>query len=508
MSNLTFSAAARAFCRDESGVGTVWAIAWLVLMFGIGGLAVDITSAFRAQTALQSTADAAALAGTIELPKKPGDTKQASIDSAVNMAYKNMNLQEHGTVLMPWEVAVGDWDHANKTLTDWHGKYPTAVMVTTRRDRVNKNAVPVTFLRILSLVAPSFNSWNVYAQATAERFIPDCLTHSGMVARGVVDYQSNNNYQGELCIHSQDHVEVQHHNQYGNLVTVSMPDRNDLDGPGGFDLAGSDFSTNTYSDGTTLRERAVSLRLDPKMVDHVYNIIATLKNPALDDLVDDRTDIIPYYLTHDALGNEITPVVETVTKAQWNAHQGWDYGLGSWANIANGPRKIFHVTGCEGHKGGDKITIGSTGAQKATAATPKVLANMGIVTECIIDHTAFVYYANVVLASGWENGFLTNDNIKFSGDDILGLPDNCADGGGMFIASTQTVSSPAKLEMHGVQIVAMGDIQMAAKAQGLNGIHFQAGGMINVTSNEALGAFGCDGGIIPLITADYFRLVY
>ena len=58
----------QSFLDDESGVGTAWALMCFILLMGIGGLAVDITSGFRMQTLLQATADSAALAGVIDLP--------------------------------------------------------------------------------------------------------------------------------------------------------------------------------------------------------------------------------------------------------------------------------------------------------------------------------------------------------------------------------------------------------------------------------------------------------
>jgi Flp pilus assembly protein TadG len=53
----------RSFLRDESGSYTIWSLIWFSLYVAIGGLAVDMTDAYRNQTLLQSTADASALAG-------------------------------------------------------------------------------------------------------------------------------------------------------------------------------------------------------------------------------------------------------------------------------------------------------------------------------------------------------------------------------------------------------------------------------------------------------------
>ncbi len=53
----------REFLRDEEGASTILGIFWFILCVGLGGLAVDITDAFRVQTMMQATADASAHEG-------------------------------------------------------------------------------------------------------------------------------------------------------------------------------------------------------------------------------------------------------------------------------------------------------------------------------------------------------------------------------------------------------------------------------------------------------------
>ena len=184
---------------------------------------------------------------------------------------------------------------------------------------------------------------------------------------------------------------------------------------------------------------------------------------------------------------------------------GWQYAVSSVFDP--GPRKIYYVTGCDPNKvtGNDKIYIGDN---KATASTPLILSQMAIVTDCAIDTSADVIFSDVALLSGFVHNDITQVGIKLTGDDILGRPDGCAPGGGMFIVTAASIASSAKIIMNGAQVVAVGNIDLAAKGDGLNGISFQAGGHISVTSNEAAGAFGCQGHQVPLITADYYRLVY
>ena len=60
----------RRFLSDESGGYTIWSLIWFSLYVAMGGLAVDMTDAYRNQTLLQSTADASALAGVMSPPDK------------------------------------------------------------------------------------------------------------------------------------------------------------------------------------------------------------------------------------------------------------------------------------------------------------------------------------------------------------------------------------------------------------------------------------------------------
>ena len=51
----------RTFIGDENGGYTVWSLTWFMLYVALGGIAVDMSDAFRNQNILQSTADASAL---------------------------------------------------------------------------------------------------------------------------------------------------------------------------------------------------------------------------------------------------------------------------------------------------------------------------------------------------------------------------------------------------------------------------------------------------------------
>ena len=87
----------------------------------------------------------------------------------------------------------------------------------------------------------------------------------------------------------------------------------------------------------------------------------------------------------------------------------------------------------------------------------------------------------------------------------LGVPDNCANGGGVQMFSNATIHTAASTRMDGVQIVAAGEVELGARDMGINGISVQTGGNITLTSNNMFGL--CSGGAPNLFTVDYYRLV-
>ena len=272
----------REFLNDEQGGGTIMGLLWFILLVGITGMAVDVTDGFRSKTMLQATADASALAAAIDLPDEV-----TVVATAVAYSDTNMATDYYGTVLLDADVDIGSWDASTHIFTVGT-TLPDAVRVRTRRSIENNNPAPVNFLRIIGLM-----NWNVTTYAIAQRFIPACLLNDGLVARGVIDISGNNTFQG-ICLHSQDHVEVQNHNIWVQPgVSISMPDTDD------FEVAQVKFNPGALE---ALREDI----LDPRMVNDLPNVIATLQDPAL-DAVDPLTNIIPDFVigtTNIVTGNE------------------------------------------------------------------------------------------------------------------------------------------------------------------------------------------------------------
>jgi Flp pilus assembly protein TadG len=438
---------ARSFLTDETGGGTVMGLLWFMLLVGITGLAVDTTDGFRNRTMLQATGDASALAAAIDLPDRA-----AVVASAVAYSADNMGADINGSVLVPEDVTIGLWDSATRSL-DTGSAFPDAVMVTVNRSAENANAVPVNFLRIIGL-----KTWNVTAQAVAQRFIPNCL-RDGLIAREMVDISSNNGFVRNICVHGEQGVNIQSNNFFESGVNVSMPSLDMLEIP-------ASGMTSNPGLPDALREN----HLDPRMVNHIDEIIAKLRDPSLDT---ELVEVIPSYIDKDL------PVILEDNKIDFTA-------------LSSG--RIYEID-CKGNP---------------TVSVPSgiTLSNVAIVIECSLIVTPDSTLTNVVLASyrlGTGRNPLDLVNISIAANVQLGAPDNCRPGGGVQIFSPASVKIASSATLDGVQIVAAGDVELGARDMGVNGISVQAGGDITLTSNNMFGL--CSGGAPDLFTVPYYRLV-
>lgn len=427
--------------RDEQGAGTLWGLFGFMVMVGITGLSVDITDAFRNRTMLQATADAAALAAVIDLPRR-----DRALDAAIEYAERNMPPESYGAVLAAEDVVIGRWDWERREfIPDPDTEFPDAVHVRVRMSFGRGNAVLANFLRIIG-----FKGWELEAHAVAQRFTPQCST-DGLVARGYVNLSSNNGFYNEFCVHGQKGVNLQNGNFFELGTSVSMPDLSMLAIP-------TDGLTSNPGLADALREGS----LDPRMVDHVPDI--------MDMLLDPRSPIQPAYI------HEWKPVITI----------DCNFDMGSAEE-----GRIYHVV-CAPNK---QIQI------PGGKLTHKVV----IVAESQIQIPANAVLQDVVLASRAD---IKNEgaNIHFSSGAELGRPDDCADGGGVQIFSTENVFLSSSITWNGVQVVSAKNVELGASDEGVKGLTVQAGGNITLTSNNQFGL--CNGDDPLLLTNQHYRLVY
>ncbi len=126
----------------------------MVVLLGMGSLAVDVGMLYTVRTKLQATADASALAAAQELPDIANTTSMA-------IQYAMDNYGSQGAIVTAPDVVLGRWDKVAGTFTP--GATPrNAVNVTARRQTDRGNAVPTFLARILG------RDWvDVSASATA-----------------------------------------------------------------------------------------------------------------------------------------------------------------------------------------------------------------------------------------------------------------------------------------------------------------------------------------------------
>ena len=124
--------------NDRGNVATLTAFALVPLLILLAGV-INFGAVWTMRNDLQSTADAAALAGASKL----GNDTQV-VAEANEFAENNMPATVNGDVLTDTDVEIGNWNSATRVFTVG-GAPKNAVRATTRRIESRGNAVP-TFL--------------------------------------------------------------------------------------------------------------------------------------------------------------------------------------------------------------------------------------------------------------------------------------------------------------------------------------------------------------------------
>ena len=316
----------------------------------------------------------------------------------------------------------------------------TAVQVLVRRTGANANAIATYLMKLVGL-----DAWDVVVRSTFAVYQPFCL-REGFVAQGVVDIQSNNSYLRKFCIHSNSYVKLSSNNLFEAGTVVSMPDLSQLQ------LPASGFDTNP---GLTeaLRKGSINIRI----LRRIQRILAGMTDTSS-----------PYYA--DFLTSPI-PVALNVNRI----------------DATNLPSGHIYLWSCNSGPGG-------------TIENGTVVSGVVIIADC-----------DVTLGNGtaMEDAILLTTStsatsIKSPNGFRLGRDDGCIKGGGGRIVSMGGMNFAADLEIYGSQLLGMGDIEFAARADGIEGASVISNGQISGTSNMSMSY--CGGGMDEF-TADYFQLV-
>ena len=447
------------FLRDERGSYTMWSLLWFILYVGIGGLAVDITDVYRNQSLLQSTADAACMAGVMSLP----DTADAE-NKAMYYAGLNMDPPIYGNVLVREDVRFGIWDFADRKFYNGAGT-PNAIYVTTRRSDDNRNPVAMNVLRIATLLGVSSPRWNVQAEAVCVRYLDECA-NGGFLAGEEVFWRSNSDYFRRFCIHGmEDGVAGRNGNSYEDGVRITWGPDAEADFPpparAKTDLQNALAGTDTL------------WPLEAYAVNDYIDVLESLPDVSYDDFKN-----LPKY----------------------EQYQSWDFLYGGTEGARTPPNRATAIPAepepntvydldCSG-----QLSLGQ-GFEIHDAA---------VVADCRIHAAASFSGGNVVLASRHTGG---GHAVHMAAKSGLGDPDFCnpGDGGGLEIYTPGGIHMAAQGEWHGVRMVAGGDVKFTSNNKAGWGLAVVAGGRIDASSNNEFGL--CPGKPLPGPVAWRYRLV-
>ena len=260
-----------------------------------------------------------------------------------------------------------------------------------------------------------------------------------------VEISSNNEFLEGICLHGQTGVKISSNNYFEQGVKVTMPDLSSLQIPS------SGLETNLG-----LEQALGEDWIDPKIVDHVSEIVTALKNPASSR-------------QPDYINSSLPAIAKTRT------------GFESATLI---PGRVYNVT-CTG----------------GAALNVKTIQNVVVSTNCKLSFNATSYVANAILATSNTS----TQSINGSGNSIIGKDDNCAKGGGAQLITAGEVHFASGLKLSGSQIIAIGSVTIAAQNDGIEGASIQSAHDIKLTSLSSFGS--CNTNIDQILNEDYFRLV-
>ncbi|MFK7745451.1 MAG: pilus assembly protein TadG-related protein [Roseobacter sp.] len=455
MTHLAPQIPAQPFAQDQDGSATPLAIGFAVIFIIVGGLAVDFNKAMGERTQLQMAADSAAHAAlyTREF-ESVEDSKDAAFSAIVGMlptaGFGTTALERADIEFGTWDTSTGQFviDNASRDAARVFAE------MTPRRGNASRN---------IFLGMAGHDTFAITTSSVYSIYYPPCF-NEGFVANDVVDLQSNNSYTNGFCIHSNTYVSLNQNNYFEPGTVVSMPSLDDLDIPS------SGFEKNEGLQ-TALRSGEYRLRLLRQL---------PLRFQSL-------RDGEPEYATEAGVTEELPVLWPSIAgngkNAAYKPISATNTGKKSFDAASFPDKNRIYQANCAGN--GD-ITF-----------APETFSDFVLVTDCPIKFSNGTILDSVVIAT---EGDVNASHVQ------LGLNDNCAPGGGAAIWTYGSVKTASALSGYGAQILALGDVQFTANANGIEGVSFISGGRIDGTSNSDMG-FCEGGGTENFQRASYFRMV-
>jgi hypothetical protein len=456
------------FLRDEDGGYTIWGLTWFMLYVGIGGLAVDTTDAYRTQTMLQATADAAALAGIMS-PLND----ESEVDTWA-LAYAGFNMQPgvHGNVVTAADVDIGTWNFTTRTFT-LGGTDPNAVRAIARRDSTNANPLATNFLRIIGL-----QSWDVNTVALAAIGIDECFNH-GIISGGTLDVKPHTNFIDNIClIGVEAFLFRKNDTTFEDGVYIGAgcgEEERKCIGPGNQVYDNEDFADAFDMDFVTSEGGNYddpTLPLNAMNVDLYINAVLDLGNP---DDGNPFTDFDAFEATYSAGLIDysgyayLSPGYDPIT-----GNGGVpDYYTGAALPAAPVPYTIYNLDSCP---------------QNGYVLPEGDYANVAVIANCPISFVTDGAYniSNSLIASTYSS----EGRAAISGSANVNLGSGgCTNGNEMY--SLGDIHLASNGDFANLRILADGDVHFAASSDSANGTNIQATGDVFLASganNEADGS--------------------
>ncbi len=118
--------------RNRRGAAAALFLVMTFALLGVMAVTIDVTRLMAIRAELQTAADAAALAGVIELLNDGGDTSR---DTAIAYGYRN-TAETDAVIIAPEDVTFGTWDPFTSTFTALPGAAGADAMAVIARKQV------------------------------------------------------------------------------------------------------------------------------------------------------------------------------------------------------------------------------------------------------------------------------------------------------------------------------------------------------------------------------------
>lgn len=454
-------------CRDEEGAMSILNLYLLLTLAIFGGIAIDMANIVSARNQLQTASDVAAHAAMIS--RKNGSTVAESKQKALEYARLNMPTGRYGDVLREENVHFGAYLQTNKEFMI-RDTFDEAVWVTS--DRLSENANPVSsfLLRIVG-----FNEFDVRSDAIFIKGDVPCAG-AGFYAQGRVDMQSNNDFTDGFCIRSNSQVELNQGNTFEfdefDPVIVSMPTLNDLIIPS----SGFDQNDGLYE---AQRDGAYNFDVDAFIDEVVAGVLS----------LDTNATTNPH--TRSYIDNPAAVQIVDVLSGSNGNGGGNGNGNGNGNNntttdpISPDNCTTFSVA-CLQPRAINRVSCVGTDLN----IPAEVFEDVVVVTDCNLDFANGSEVRNATFITTSTD----DDSIKSPQGLDLGNMTSCGNSGGAALITYGSMKSAATMQLLGGQIIAAGDVNFAAQADGFVGASVIAGGEIDGTSNSSFQ--GCPGSIL------------